>query len=130
MAAHPITDLSRRERQIIEFLFRHGRPATVAQVQRGIANAPSYSAVRTLLSILETKGHVRHREEGRRYLYEATQPRDAAGRSALRRLVRTFFGGSTDQAMAALLDISRDRLSPVELDRLAELVENARREGR
>ena len=124
-----LSSLSRRERQIMDFLFRHGR-ATVAEVQAGIPDPPSYSAVRAMLRTLEDKGHVTHEEDGRAYVYRPTVAREQARRSALRHLLSTFFAGSTEQAVAALLDLSGRKLTDEELDRMARLVEQARNEGR
>jgi BlaI family transcriptional regulator, penicillinase repressor len=121
--------LSRRERQIMDFLHRC-RAATVAEVQAGIPNPPGYSSVRTLLRILEQRGHVRHRSDGARYVYEPVQPRTAARRTALRHLVKTFFDGSEVEAAAALLNLSGDGLDPEEAERLSKLIEQAKREGR
>jgi BlaI family transcriptional regulator, penicillinase repressor len=121
--------LSRRERQIMDFLFKHGK-ATVAEVLGGIADPPSYSAVRAMLRTLEEKGHVTHAEDGRAYVYRPTVARDQARRSALKHMLSTFFGGSTEQAVAALLDLSGPKLSSDELDRMAKLVDQARNEGR
>jgi predicted transcriptional regulator len=121
-------DLSRRERQILDVLYKGGR-ATAAEVQAAIADAPSYSAVRTLLRILEDKGHVRHEQEGSRYVYLPTVARDAAKRSAMRHLLNTFFEGSTTQAIAALLDEDSSRLSSADWDRLAAAIKRARKEG-
>src|SRR5688500_12613757 len=121
--------LSRRERQIMDFLFRHGK-ANVAEVLSGIPDPPSYSAVRAMLRTLEDKGHVIHEEDGRAYVYRPTVARDQARRSALRHLLSTFFAGSTEQAVAALLDLSGPKLSDAELGRLAQLVDQARTEGR
>jgi predicted transcriptional regulator len=104
--------------------------ATVRDVMQGIPDAPSYSAVRAMLKILEEKGHLKHRQEGPRYLYVPVVPREAASESALKQMLRTFFDGSTERAMAALLDMSSDQLSAEELDRLARLIEQARKEGR
>ena len=121
--------LSRRERQIMDYLFQRGR-ATAAEVMEGIADPPSYSAVRALLRTLEEKGHVAHEELGRAYVYKPTVARDQARKSALRHMLKTFFSGSPEQAMAALLDLSGPRMSGEELDRLASLVEKAKKEGR
>jgi BlaI family penicillinase repressor len=118
--------LSRREREILEVLFRLGR-ASAADVQEAIPHAPSYSAVRTLLKILEDKGLVRHEAEGKRYLYRATQPRDAAASSALRQVLATFFGGSLASAAQSLLSDADAALPDEELDRLARLIDEARR---
>ena len=121
-------DLSRRERQILDVLYKAGR-ATAAEVQERIADAPSYSAVRTLLRILEDKGHVRHEQDGSRYVYLPTVAHDAAKRSALRHLLNTFFVGSTTQAIAALLDEDSSRLSSDDWNRLTTAIKRARKEG-
>lgn len=121
-------DLSRRERQIVDILYREGR-ATAAEVQAALPDPPSYSAVRAMLRILEEKGHVRHEQDGPRYVYLPTVARDNAKRSALRHMLRTFFDGSTEQAISALLDDSSTRLSDRELDRLARMIDQARRNG-
>jgi predicted transcriptional regulator len=104
--------------------------ASVAQVLSRIPDPPSYSAVRAMLRLLEDKGHLKHKHDGPRYIYQATVPRSRARQSALKRLLRTFFAGSTEAAVATLLDMESSKLSPDELDRLAELIERARREGR
>jgi BlaI family penicillinase repressor len=122
-------DLSRRERQIMDFLFRVGR-ATAAEVMEGLPDAPSYSAVRALLRILEQKGHVHHEEEGRAYVYMPLQRRDSARQAALAHLLTTFFDNSAEQAVAALLAIKGEKVSDAELDRISRLIEAARREGR
>ena len=122
-------DLSRRERQIMDLLFRVGR-ATAAEVMEGLPDAPSYSAVRALLRILEQKGHVRHEEEGRAYVFLPVVRRDTARQTALSHLLKTFFDNSTEQAVAALLEIKGQRLSEAELDRVARLVDQAKKEGR
>ena len=121
--------LSRRERQIMDVIYSHG-VVTVQEVVDRIPDPPSYSAVRAMLRVLEEKGHVKHREDGPRYVYLPTVPRDEASRSALRQLVRTFFDGSAQQAAAALLDMSGSDLSEEELDRLSDAIEEARKEGR
>ena len=123
-----LPELSRRERQILDVLYKSGR-ATAADVQQGMPNAPSYSAVRTLLRILEDKGHVRHEEDGARYVYMPTIERDRAKRSALRHMLNTFFDGSATQAIAALLDEDAKRLSREDWSRLEQLIERARKEG-
>ncbi len=120
-------NLSRRERQIMDLLFQRGR-ATAAEVQEGLPDAPSYSAVRALLRILEEKGHVRHEQDGPRYIYLPRADRERARQSALKHVVQTFFDGSTSQAMAALLGTDTPRLATDELDRLAALIEQARKE--
>jgi len=121
--------VSRRERQILDILYERGR-STAAEVHQRLPDAPSYSSVRTLLRILEEKGHVRHEQEGPRYVFIPKVPRDKAKQSALKRLISTFFDGSAEQAAAALLDGSVTKLGEAELDRLAKLIENARRDGR
>lgn len=121
-------DLSRRERQILDILYQSGQ-ATAADVQNALPDPPSYSAVRALLRILEDKGHVRHQQDGPRYVYLPTVARENAKRSALRHMLRTFFDGSAEQAISALLDESSTKLSPAELDRLARLIDHARRSG-
>ena len=125
--ATPLTHISRRERQILDVLFRLGR-ATVNEVRDGMPDPPSYSAVRALLRILEQKGHLRHQEEGPRYVFLPTVSRDRARRSALRNLVRTFFDGSPAQAAAALID--QAELTDDDRTRLANLIDKARKEGR
>jgi BlaI family transcriptional regulator, penicillinase repressor len=117
--------LSRRERQIMDVLFQHGR-ATVAEVQDGLVEPTSYSSVRKLLRVLEEKGFVSHVQDGPRYVYRATIGKERARRSALRRLRDTFFNGSSEQVMAALLDDASRSASAAELDRLAELIDRAR----
>jgi predicted transcriptional regulator len=121
-------DLSRRERQILDILFKTGR-ASAAEVQAALPDPPSYSAVRALLRILEEKGHVRHEQVGPRYVYAPTLPRNNAQRSALRHILQTFFNGSAEQAISALLDDQSTRLSTAELDRLANLIDHARQSG-
>lgn len=121
--------LSRREREIMDILYRLGS-ATAAEVKRNLAEPPSYSAVRALLRIMEDKGHLKHEYDGPRYVYAPIVSRPVAQKSALKRMVRTFFDGSTSQAVAALLDMSARNLSDSELDRLTKLVAQARREGK
>src|SRR3954454_22052782 len=121
-------DVSRRERQILDVLFARER-ATAAEIQANLPDAPSYSAVRALLRILETKGHVRHEQDGPRYVYVPRHTLHNARRSALRHVVQTFFEGSAEQAMAALIDENGRRLSEDELRRMGELIERARKEG-
>ena len=128
MTRPSLTQLSRRERQIMDLLFRRGQ-ATAAEVQHDLPDPPSYSAVRALLRILEQKGHVKHEQEGPRYVYVPRLDRDIARATALRHLVQTFFDGSTEQAMAALIDTSARTLGDAELERLADLIEKARKEG-
>ena len=121
--------LSRRERQVLDVLHRLGR-ASAADVRAALADPPSDSAVRTHLRILEEKGHVYHEQDGPRYVYLPTVPREAAGRSALRHLVQTFFDDAPGRAAAALLDDAAADLSEADLDRLDALVRQARRAGR
>jgi predicted transcriptional regulator len=122
-------DLTRRERQIMDVVYARGR-ATVADVLEGLPDPPSYSSVRTLLRLLEEKGRLRHEEDGPRYVYIPTVPREKARRSALRNVIQTFFDGSTEDAMAALLDLHDLRRKPLELDRIKALIDKAHREGR
>ena len=121
--------LSRRERQIMDILFRRGR-ASAAEVMTDLSGDPSDSTVRTQLRVLEEKGHVRHEEQGLRYVYVPVLPRRAARKSALRHLVHTFFEGSAEQVVAALLGGEGARVSKDELERIAELVAKARKEER
>ncbi|MGE5413079.1 MAG: BlaI/MecI/CopY family transcriptional regulator [Syntrophomonadaceae bacterium] len=124
-----LSSLSRRERQIMEVLYREGR-ATASEVLERLPDPPGYSAVRALLRILENKGHVRHAADGNRYVYEPRLPRERAGRPALAGVLETFFDGSAEKAVAALLDLSRHDLTNADLDRLSALIEQARLEGR
>ena len=121
-------ELSRRERQIIDILYTQGK-ATAAEVQLALPDPPSYSAVRAMLRILEEKGHVRHQQDGPRYVYVPTVARDSAKKSALRHMLQTFFDGSAEEAISALLDDQSARLSEAELDRLARMIQQARRAG-
>ncbi len=129
MADSLANTLSRRERQIMDVLYQLGE-ATAAEVQERLPEPPSYSAVRAMLRILEDKGHVGHHEDGPRYVYTPTVAREAARKSAVKHLLRTFFDGSVEQAMAALLDGAERRLSKDEIDRLGRLIEQRKREGR
>ena len=126
---HKDHHLSRRERQIMDILHAR-REATAAEVLAALPDPPSYSAVRALLRILEEKGHARHRREGARYVYLPCVSRLNASRSALKRVVSTFFQGSTAQAVAALLESSDTQLSDTDLDKLQQLIKQARKEGR
>ena len=125
----PAAGLSRRERQIMDILFQRGK-SSASDVRGAMPNAPSYSAVRAMLRVLEEKGHVRHQAEGLKYVYLPTVARDKAKRSAVKHLVDTFFKDSPEQVVAALLDVSSTRLTAAELDRMAQMIEKARREGR
>ncbi len=121
--------LTRRERQILEILYRRGS-AAVSEVREAMDDAPSYSAVRTLLGVLEEKGHVKHRAVGLRYVYAPAVAPGKAKRKAVKHLLDTYFGGSPEQIVAALLDVSSTQLTPGELDRMAEMIEKAKREGK
>ena len=128
MAKHALSHvLSRRERQIMDILYRRGR-ATAAEVNQDLPGEPHYSTVRTQLRVLEEKGHVRHAEEGLRYVYMPAVPRRSARKSALKHLVDTFFDGSAEGAVAALLGGEGARLSDEELDRIADLIAKAKKE--
>lgn len=121
--------LSRRERQIMDIIYRQGQ-ATAQDVLDNLPNPPSYSAVRAMLRLLEEKGYLKHQQDGPRYVFLPTLARDKARKSALQQMLQTFFDDSTEQAVAALLDLSRPKLSPEELDRLSQMIEEARKEGR
>jgi predicted transcriptional regulator len=129
MKPSSLAHLSRRERQIMEIVYRAGR-ATATEVLARLPDPPSYSAVRALLRILENKGHLRHELSGTRYVYLATLGKERARRSALRSMVDTFFEGSASKVVAALLDLSREDLSEQELANLSRLIAQARKEGR
>ena len=124
-----LAGLSRRERQIMDFLFQRGK-ASVGEVMDGIPDPPGYSAVRATLRTLEQKGRVSHEEDGRAYVYRPTLRRDAARKSALTHILKTFFDNSAEQAVAALLEMKGPRISEAELERVSRLVENAKKEGR
>jgi predicted transcriptional regulator len=121
--------LSRRERQIMQVIYREGH-ATANEVLERLSDAPSYSAVRALLKILENKGHLRHVVEGTHFVFVPTLAPDRARRSAMENLLDTFFDGSPGKAAAAFLDVSRSKLSERELDRISKLIQHARKEGR
>ena len=123
------TGLSRRERQIMDILYQRGK-ASAAEVREAMPDAPSYSAVRAMLRVLEDKGHVKHQAEGLKYVYVPTVARDKAKRSAVKHLLDTFFKESPEQVVAALLDVSSTRLTREELDRMSEMIEKAKREGK
>ncbi len=129
MAREALGTLSRRERQIMDALYARGR-ATAQDVLDALPDPPSYSTVRALLRVLEGKGHVRHEQDGPRYVFLPVVTRAKARRSALRRVLDTFFDGSTEQTVAALLDLQSSKLDPQELERLAKLIDKARKEGR
>ncbi len=129
MANESKPGLSWRERQIMDVLYARGQ-ATVGEVLEGMADAPSYSAVRATLRVLEDKRQVAHRQEGPRYVYLPTTPQEKASTAALRHVVRTFFNDSADQAVVALLKLQGASLSDTEIERLAERIREAREEGR
>jgi predicted transcriptional regulator len=128
MAKTPHLNLTRRERQIMDILYRRGH-ATAGEVLQDLTGDPSYSTVRAQLRVLEEKGHVQHEEHGLRYVYVPTVPRHEVRQSALKHLVETFFEGSTHKVVAALLGSDGARVSREELDRIAEMVEKARKKG-
>lgn len=129
MAKKALDRLSRRERQIMEVIYAAGQ-ATATDVLDRLPDPPSYSSVRALLRILESKGHVRHVVEGTRYVFQPTLAPDRARRSAMQSMLQTFFEGSPEKAVAALLDVSRSEISGDELDRISRLIDEAREEGR
>ena len=122
-------DLSRRERQIMDAVYRRGR-ASVSEVRADIPDPPSYSAVRAMMGKLEEKGHLGHEQDGPRYVYFPLHPREEARETALRRVLRTFFDGSPSRAVAAMLELEGEELEETELAALAGLIEDARRRGR
>jgi len=128
MRKDPHQNLSRRERQILDILYRNGR-ATASEIHKALPDAPTYSAVRAKLRVLEEKGHVKHVEESLRYVYLPTTPRETVRRSALRHLVSTFFEGSVQQTVTALLDLSVENLSTEDLDRIQRIIDQARKES-
>lgn len=124
-----LSGLSRRERQIMEILYRRGK-ASVSDVREAMEDAPGYSAVRAMMRVLEEKGHVRHQEEGLKYVYLPVVAREKAKRSAVKNLLDTFFSDAPEQVVAALLDVSSRRLTGEELDRMSAMIEKARKEGK
>jgi len=124
-----LAHLSRRERQIMDILYERGK-ASAADVRQAMPDAPSYSAVRAMLRVLEEKGHVRHQEQGLKYVYLPVVAATKARRSAVKHVMDTFFSGSPEQIVAALLDVSAARLTREELDRMAAMIEQAKREGK
>jgi predicted transcriptional regulator len=128
MPASKHAHLSRRERQIMEIIHQR-RTATAAEVHAALPNPPGYSAVRALLCILENKGHLLHKKDGLRYVYLPTESREKASRSALKRVLSTFFEGSVTQAVAALLSSSDTKVSSEELNKLQQIIKQARKEG-
>jgi predicted transcriptional regulator len=129
MPQPPHSALSRREREIMDVLYRLGR-ATANEVMEQLSGEPNYSTVRTQLRVLETKGHVRHEEHGLRYIYIPTAPRHSVRQSALKHLIETFFEGSAEKMLSTLLGSEGSKLSDEDLDRLAQLIKKARKERR
>ena len=127
MARKTGTNLSARERQIMDIIYQVGQ-ATVSEVCRQMYEPPGYSSVRTFMNILEDKGHLTHKQDGVRYVYRPTRPRRAAGRSALRHMLETFYGGSVENVVAALLDVTGSKLTKQDFDRLAKMIEEAKRQ--
>ncbi len=125
MPRKSLAQLSRRERQIMDIVYRRG-PSTAAEIRGELADPPSYSTVRTLLRVLLEKGHLKHKQDGPRYVYSPTLSAEKARRSALKQVVTTFFDGSAEKAMATLIDISSAKLSQQELDQLAQMIEHAK----
>jgi predicted transcriptional regulator len=121
-------DLGRRERQIMDVIFQLGE-ASVSDVLDRLPDPPSYSAVRTMIRLLEAKGFLRHRQDGNRYMYRPTQSHETASRSALEHLLATFFSGSPTDAVAAILDLSADDMTDDDLKRMERLIEQARQDG-
>lgn len=121
--------LSRRERQIMDILYQRGK-ASAAEVRNGMEDAPSYSAVRAMLRTLEEKGHIHHEMDGLKYVYLPSLGKEKAKRSAVKHLLRTFFGDSPEQIVAALLDVSAKKLTPEELNRMSDMIERAKKEGK
>jgi predicted transcriptional regulator len=129
MATAPHLHLSRRERQIMEIIYRLGQ-ASAAEVLEALPDPPSYSAVRATLRLLEEKGHLRHKQTGKKYVFLPTVAVSRARRSALRNVLHTFFDGSVEHAVASLLDLRAQNLSEAELERLSKLIEGAKKGGR
>ena len=123
-----LAGLSRRERQIMDILYERSR-ASASEVRAGMEDAPSYSAVRAMLRTLEEKGHIRHEMDGLKYVYCPVLGKDKAKRSAVKHLLRTFFGDSPERIVAALLDVSAKKLTPEELNRMSDMIERAKKEG-
>ena len=123
------SELSRRERQIMDVIFQLGE-ATVGDVLDRLPDPPSYSSIRTIIRKIEAKGLLTHRQDGKRYVYRAKQSRDTASRSALQRLMDVFFGGSAPDTVAAILDATANDLEPSDLDRIEQIIEQARQQGK
>jgi BlaI family penicillinase repressor len=129
MTKHTHSNLSRRERQIMDIIYRRAQ-ATAMEMMENLPDPPSYSAVRAMLRLLEEKGYLKHQQDGLRYVYLPTLSREKARQSALKQMLQTFFDDSTEDAVATLLDISKSKLSKADLDRLSKLIDKARKEGR
>ena len=129
MAKSSHLDLGRRERQIMDAVYRLGE-ASVSDVVAQLDDPPTSTSVRTMMRLLEAKGFLKHRQEGTKFVYRATQGADKARRTALQHLLKTFFGGSASDAVAAMLDLPEEKIPPDELKRLARLIDEARKEGR
>jgi len=129
MSENPHHQLSRRERQIMDIIYQRGQ-ATAAEVLQNLPNPPGYSAVRAMLRLLEERGYLKHEQDGPRYLFKPTLAREKARKSAMKQMLATFFDGSTEQAVAALLSLSKSKLGKEELDRLSQMIETAKKEGR
>lgn len=128
MAQNPLIHLSRRQRQIMDILFRQDE-CSAEEIRSALPDAPSNSAVRAMLATLKDKGHIKHREKNLRYVYSATMGKDTAQQTAVDRLINTFFGGSTVEAMSAMLGMQTDKISAEELEALSHLIEKAKEEG-
>ncbi len=124
-----LSSLSRRERQIMDIIYQNGE-ATASEVQKLLQDPPSYSSVRALLAVLEKKGHISHKEQGPRYVYYPLIEPDKVKKSALKHLMKTFFDNSTENVIAALMDISSQEMTEEELNKLTGLIENAKKEGK
>ena len=122
-------DLGRRERQILDVIYQLGE-ASVSDVLSSIPDPPSYSAIRTMIRLLESKGFLRHRRDGTRYVYRPTQSKKTASRSALRHLIKTYFAESPTDAVAAIFDVTSDDLTDADLSRIERMIDEARKEGR
>ncbi|MCX8131051.1 MAG: BlaI/MecI/CopY family transcriptional regulator [Clostridia bacterium] len=127
MKGNPAKNLSRRERQIMDIVFRK-KHVTAAEVQEELPDNPSYSTVRAFLRILEEKGQVKHKTDGQKYIYFASTPRKKAVKDAIEDLIKTFFDNSVEHTVAALLDLKKSKLTGEELDRISVLIEKARKE--
>jgi len=123
-----ITQLSRRQRQIMDILFRHG-DSTAEEIRERLPNAPSNSAVRAMLTTLKEKGHIKHREENFRYVYSATMEQVKAQQTAVDRLINTFFGGSTAAAVNAMLGMQAEQISEEELNEISKVIAKAKKDG-